>query len=256
MILHDCVGGSWDTSRKPQRVVSLVPSLTETLVALGAGGDLVGVTSYCVHPPGLAERMAAVGGTKTPRLEIIRSLEPDLVHMNLEENLRPHAEQIAEFSTVFVTDPSSVKDVDLLFATLGAIHGAGDAAARLREELASELGTISAERRNFTFATPIWKRPWMWCGGDTYVSALVEMAGGRNVFADQARYPEMTLEDVMQRGPEVIFLPDEPWRFTDEDRAAFISAGVRVIGPFDGSLFTWHGVRTIEGLRFLRSALS
>jgi ABC-type Fe3+-hydroxamate transport system substrate-binding protein len=93
----------------------------------------------------------------------------------------------------------------------------------------------------------------MWCGGDTYVSALVESAGGRNVVGDRMRYPQLALEDVLALRPGVVFLPDEPYLFTPSDAEGI--RGTRVIGPFPGHLFTWHGSRTIEGLRYLREAL-
>ena len=92
----------------------------------------------------------------------------------------------------------------------------------------------------------------MWCGGDTYVSRLVEIAGGINVLGDRMRYPQIALEDVLALKPDVTFLPDEPYLFTERDTE--LLHGTRVIGPFPGHLFTWHGSRTIEGLRFLREA--
>jgi ABC-type Fe3+-hydroxamate transport system substrate-binding protein len=134
---------------------------------------------------------------------------------------------------------------------LGVIHGREAQAARVVDSLRSELASLP--RRDFTFACPIWKNPWMWCGGDTYVSRLVEAAGGRNVLAEETRYPQRALEDVLPLRPDIVFLPDEPYVFTPEDAAAI--AGPRVVGPFPGHLFTWHGVRTIEGLRFLREVL-
>jgi hypothetical protein len=93
----------------------------------------------------------------------------------------------------------------------------------------------------------------MWCGGDTYVSHLVETAGGRNILGEHTRYPQLDLDAVLALNPDVIFLPDEPYVFTAEDAARI--EGPRVIGPFPGHLFTWHGTRTTLGLRFLREAL-
>jgi len=93
----------------------------------------------------------------------------------------------------------------------------------------------------------------MWCGGDTYVSALVESTGGRNVLRERERYPSMSVEEVLALQPDIVFLPDEPYAFTT-DNAKSIEAK-RVVGPFPGHLFTWHGTRTIRGLRFLRSAM-
>ncbi len=93
----------------------------------------------------------------------------------------------------------------------------------------------------------------MWCGGDTYVSDLITTAGGTNVLGGEARYPKASLEDVVARAPDVIFLPDEPYAFSEKDAADARSRfDGRVIGPFPGHLFTWHGTRTAKGLAFLR----
>jgi len=246
--MKDLLGRNFDFTMPPTRVVSLVPSLTETLFDLGAGDSVAGITDFCIFPEGL-ER-PRVGGTKNPHIKEIRALAPDLVYMNLEENLERHAKQIAEFAPVFVTEPKTVDDVSDLITTLGAIHQCVEKARELRDALDHERGAIAA----FTFAVPIWKKPWMWCGGDTYVSNLVESIGGRNVLRDHERYPSLTLDEVFAHKPDIVFLPDEPYLFTSEDAEGI--EGPRVIGPFPGHLFTWHGTRTILGLRFLRSALS
>lgn len=231
------------------RVVSLVPSLTETLFDLGAGASVVGITDFCIFPPALT--LPRLGGTKNPRIDDIRALAPDLVYMNTEENLRRHAEAIETFARVHVSEPKTVDDVERLIEDLGAIHERRKRAA----ELIATLRDVRASmpKGAFTFACPIWKNPWMWCGGDTYVSNLVENAGGVNVMADRTRYPQVALEDVLAMKPNVIFLPDEPYVFTEDDASSI--RGVRVVGPFPGHLFTWHGTRTIEGLTFLRDAL-
>ena len=94
----------------------------------------------------------------------------------------------------------------------------------------------------------------MWCGGDTYVSSLVTESGGVNVLQERSRYPRVELKDVLALRPEVVFLPDEPFLFTTGDAGSI--QGPRVVGPFPGHLFTWHGSRTREGLRFLGEALT
>lgn len=234
----------------PMRVVSLVPSLTETLFELGAGDSVTGITDFCIFPPGLM--LPRVGGTKNPRVDEIRALAPDLVYMNLEENLRRHAEAIQTFARVHVSEPKTVDDVASLFLELGELHDRRARAAELVTAL--EQTRASLPKRAFTFAVPIWKSPWMWCGGDTYVSDLVVTAGGRNVLGDRTRYPQLALEDVLAMRPDIVFLPDEPYLFTAEDAESIRAP--RVIGPFPGHLFTWHGSRTIEGLRFLGEALA
>jgi ABC-type Fe3+-hydroxamate transport system substrate-binding protein len=246
---RDARGRDVELAEPPRRVVSLVPSLTETLFELGVGAALVGVTDYCIFPPVIDARR--IGGTKNPDIAAIRSLEPDLVHVNIEENLRRHAEEIATFAPIFATEPKSVADVDALFGTLGAIHGARDAAQRLQKRL-HEAAAAFAGRRPFTFVCAIWKDPWMWCGGDTYVSSLIESACGVNLLADASRYPRRESGDVIDLGPDLIFLPDEPYLFAPADAAALKKLSpARVVGPFPGHLVTWHGSRTIAGLEFL-----
>ena len=225
----------------PQRVVSLVPSLTETLFDLGCGDAVVGITDFCIFPPDLD--LPRVGGTKNPHVDAIRALKPDLVHMNLEENLERHATAIEEFAPVFVSEPKSVADVRALIVTLGELHDVRERAAEFVRRIDKTLGSMP--KRSFTFACAIWKKPWMWCGGDTYVSNLIECAGGRNVLADHKRYPT---RDPQKIDADVVFLPDEPYEFTKDDAKEF---GQRVIGPFPGHLFTWHGTRTVLGLEFL-----
>jgi iron complex transport system substrate-binding protein len=246
--VNDVLGHLFEFPAPPRRVVSLVPSLTETLFDLGAGDDVVGITEFCIFPEHLDR--PRVGGTKNPHIDLIRALAPDLVYVNLEENLERHAKAIEEFAPVFVTEPKTVDDVAELINTLGAIHHRVERAGELRDALAKQRGHVDS----FTFAVPIWKKPWMWCGGDTYVSNLVESIGGRNVLHDQMRYPSLALEQVLTLRPDIVFLPDEPYLFTADDAAGI--EGTRVIGPFPGHLFTWHGMRTILGLRFLRDCFA
>lgn len=230
--------------------------MTETLCALGLGESLVGATSYCIFPESIVGELPKVGGTKTPRVQAIRELRPDLVHMNLEENLESHAEEIRAFADVFVSEPRTVDDVDSLLRDIGSLHRAEPAADGLRAALRRVREQLAAKRRRFRFAAAIWKNPWMWAGGDTYISDLVSRAGGTNVLGDRSRYPSVTPADVQTLRPDVILLPDEPWRFREEDAAALRETGVTVIGPFPGHYLTWHGVRTIEGLQYLNAILT
>ena len=252
-MFHDALGRTFDFPEPPRRVVSLVPSITETLFELGAGDSVAAITDFCIFPEGVDRRR--VGGTKNPQIEAIRELSPDLVHMNLEENLEGHARAIEKFAPVFVSEPKSVGDVSALLTTLGAIHGCQERASVFVREIRSALQQMP--QNIFTFACPIWKKPWMWCGGDTYVSNLVATAGGLNIMQERSRYPSVELENVLAMRPNVIFLPDEPCVFKEADAEELRgTTEAKVIGPFPGHLFTWHGTRTLRGLRFLRSVLT
>ena len=244
MTICDALGRDFDFTAPPRRVVSLVPSLTETLFDIGAGDAVAGITDFCIFPENLDR--PRVGGTKNPDVEAIRALSPDLVYVNLEENLARHAEQIAEFAPVFATEPKSVGDVAALISVLGRIH---------RVDIARWVDRLKPvpQVASFTFLCPIWKKPWMWCGGDTYVSNLISSVGGQNLLGHRERYPAMDLDCALALEPQIVFLPDEPYAFTAEDAAPFEKT--LVIGPFPGHLVTWHGTRTIQGIRFLRGSV-
>lgn len=254
--LTDELGQEHEVGNPPRRIVSLVPSITETLFELGLGSSIVGVTDFCIFPAEIPAGIARVGGTKTPAVGRIRSLDPDLIHMNLEENLARHANELRSFCRLFVTEPKSVQDVAALIADLGELHDCRVAASRILEDLRIEVAKAFTGAE-FSFACPIWKDPWMWCGGDTYVSNLVASAGGRNVLAGWRRYPQLALGEVIERSPQLIFLPDEPYEFSEADRCELEASapGAAIIGPFPGHLFTWHGSRTLAGLRWLRETL-
>lgn len=251
----DVLGREFRFEVPPSRIVSLVPSLTETLFDLGLGDRIVGVTDYCIFPdiPSVTPRL---GGTKKPDIDRIRELRPDIVYVNVEENLRRHAEAIESFAPVFATEPARVQDVRALLEQLGRIHRREEGAAEWVRQIDAVIVRTS-DREPFTFACPIWKDPWMWCGGDTYVSDLVATVGGRNVLTERRRYPRAGLEEIKTLDPEVIFLPDEPYEFSALDRAGLERVGFsRIVGPFPGHLFTWHGTRTLQGMKYLLDVMS
>ena len=179
-----------------QRIVSLVPSITESLFALGQGDRIVGVTEWCVHP---AERLAGLprlGGTKNPDVEGIAKLAPDLVIANREENTRRVVARLeARGLRVWVTYPRSVREGALLLFELADVTGvASDAPARAEIADATLAAVDSAERsllanegapRPRVFC-PVWRDPWMTIGSDTYIHDMLRLCGGDNAFAETA----------------------------------------------------------------------
>jgi len=246
-------GRAWKNLRV--RLVSLCPSITETLAALGLAGDLVGVTRYCVHPRERLAGVTRVGGTKNPDLAAIRAAKPDLVFCNAEENRREDVEALAREFTVDVSYPRRVAEIPDLLRHLGRLTGKrGDAemwAARIEQEL---LGLEGRSRPSFRFAYLIWRDPWMTVGGDTYVSDLFRRVGGRNAFekkgAGSHDYPEVGEKEVVAARPDLLVLPDEPYRFREKDAAFWrgkLPASSRVV-LVSGDDFCWHGVRTLRGI--------
>lgn len=237
----------------PQRIVSLVPSLTELVWWLGAGDRLVGRTRFCLEPPSLAGHVPALGGTKTPRVDAIIALEPDLVVANREENRREDVEAMqAAGLNVLLTDPCSVREAIVMTRELGALLECEQRAGDLAAETGQELDLAATSGPDVFVA--IWPKPLMGLGGATYGHDIVEAAGGRNVLAARDRYPEVTLAHVRALRPGLVLLPDEPYRFDETHAAAFSTvAPAQVV---DGKLLWWYGPRMPAALRTLRALFS
>ena len=258
----DASGVTLPRGRPPRRIVSLVPSITETLCALGLADALVGVTAYCVEPREVVRDKARIGGEKDPDLDKIRTLAPDLVVANIEENLREHVDQLRAWSIpVWVTYPRTVAEGIRLIGELGEVTGTTERAVQLLAELEPLYARVRAARAGrppLAVFYPIWRSPYMTINADTYIHDMLDTCGARNVFADRTeRYPSVTLDEVAARRPEVILLPDEPFRFRRAHLADFAPyvdvPAVRDgrIHLVDGKPFSWHGPRIADALRTL-----
>lgn len=238
-------------TQPPQRVVSLVPSMTESLFDLGLGDSLVGITDFCVHPQEKVDLLPRIGGTKNPNVSKILTLQPDLVIANQEEN---SPEAILELKTfgikVWITFPKTVwQAIDILWVLVGIFHSRS-AAVRLETlELTLDWAESAlSSRESWSYFCPIWmdldkqgNTPgwWMTFNHHTYLNDVLRLMGGQNVFSERerkyplkadlgiespedpgnrdVRYPRVTSEEILAADPEVILLPDEPFPFKETD---------------------------------------
>lgn len=233
------------------RVVSLVPSVTETLLALGV--TPTACTRFCEQP-----QIPHVGGTKDPDVERIAALRPDLVVVNDEENRLEDVERLRSLGlTLHSMSPRSVESVGPAVVELAERVRVGPTSpfARWDEWLDAQRGRAPGPvRRAFV---PVWRRPWMTLAGDTYGSSLLALLGWDNVFADALeRYPTTTLEEAAARQPDAALLPTEPYPFKErhaaEVSAAVEGAPVRIV---DGQDLFWWGARTPGAVKRLRRRL-
>jgi ABC-type hemin transport system substrate-binding protein len=235
----------------PARIVSLVPSVTELLVQWGLAARLAGRTTFCVEPKWIRASVPSVGGTKTPDLERIIALRPDLVILEQDENTLEAALALeAAGLRLLVLRIRSLKDCQEAFRALGDAVGlperGRDRAAALQAELKAR------PRKGPRTLTLIWKDPWMSAGPDTYVSDLVRQAGLTPIGPD--RYPALPEAELDALDPQVILLPDEPYRFTARHQAALERRFPRArVLRLDGRHLTWYLSRTGEALQSLRN---
>ncbi len=263
-VVLDALGRIVPLTAAPQRIVSLVPSLTEYLFAIGAGARLVGVTDFCSEPAEQVAHVPRVRGTKNPDRERIIALRPDLVLASKEENRQRDVQALeAAGVAVYVTDICSVAAALEQLAVLSRLLEAEQSAAPLLDEL--HVALTAAEQRfsrgaRWRVLAFIWRDPWMAVGGDTYADDLLRVCGADNLALRlEGRYPRAALEAFMQLDPEVILLPDEPYRFGEADMQTLalfshvpaVRAGR--ISLCDGRLLTWYGPRTVEAIQFFQS---
>jgi ABC-type Fe3+-hydroxamate transport system substrate-binding protein len=258
----------------PQRVVSLVPSDTHSVIALGAGDRLVGRTTYCEHGDGVA----TVGGTKDVDVDAVLALEPDLVIANQEENPRKPLEALAERVPVLVSLPRRVDQGIGHLARLARILGLAEQ-PRVRELVKRGYELPPAQPPQLRAFVPIWMDPLMTLNADTFGSDVLARVGVANVFGDRmrlyplaadlgktapqdaggrdVRYPRVTRDEIAARGADMIILPDEPHAFSAQDEAQLreILPHARVLRVNGKDLF-WYGAWSIDALPRLAAQLT
>lgn len=269
--LVDDLGRTLTFARPPQRIVSLVPSDTYTLVALGAGDRIVGRTTYCEH----ALLAPTVGGTKNVDVDAVVALAPHLVIANQEENTRAALEALAARVPVFVSLPRRIEQGIAHVARLARILEVRDGArALVKRGYEIEAATTTITRAFI----PIWMDPLMTMNADTYGADVLAHIGVENVFGDRlrlyplaadlgktapqdatgrdVRYPRVTLDEVASRKPEIVVLPDEPHAFTGDDERVFREAlpNVPIVRVGGKDLF-WYGAWTIDAIERLQLKL-
>ncbi|OZC01838.1 helical backbone metal receptor [Rubricoccus marinus] len=252
-----------------QRIVSLVPSLTELLADLGLDDEVVGLTRFCVHPADWKARKTIVGGTKNVDPERVRPLAPDVVLASKEENVREQVEAIGTFAPVHLTDIATVDGALDEIRRIGVLVGRAPEAEKWAADIASAFSSLAPEAEPARGHAPppstralylIWREPWMTVGGDTYISDVMARGGFANVCADQTRYPVLTPEAITALAPDVVMLSSEPYPFAQKHIAELQPLAPEAeIVLVDGEAFSWYGSRmrtAPDALHALRQSLA
>lgn len=237
----------------PERIVSLVPSQTELLYELGV--TPVGQTVFCVEPADAFESAVKIGGTKKLQIDKIRSLKPDLIIGNKEENVKEQIEELEVDFPVWMSDIRNVHDARDMILSIGELTNTLEKARVIEMEIASlqtELLQIQPKKAPSVMYL-IWNEPIMAVGSDTFINDVIEkQLGWKNVVDGAARYPELTEEELNKIGPDLILLSSEPYPFSEKHvrkfEELFPSARVLLV---DGTAFSWYGSRMIEGFKYL-----
>ncbi|MEN9599397.1 MAG: hypothetical protein RL596_1716 [Bacteroidota bacterium] len=232
------------------RIVSLVPSITELLFDLGLEEEVVGITKFCVHPIQWFRTKQRIGGTKNVHVDNVQSLSPTLVIASKEENIKEQVDAIASFSEVILTDVKHLDDAIEMIAVIGVKTNRLKAAEDIIEKIKANFSTLLPNPYTFQLKPAcylIWRNPYMTIGNDTFIHDMLLKCGYSNVFAEQTRYPTITLNDIKKANPHFIFLSSEPYPYKqkhiDELQAKIPTAKIVLV---DGEYFSWYGSRLIH----------
>lgn len=257
--LPDQTGHEVVLQRKPERIVSLVPSKSEYLWELGLQKELVGITKFCIHPPELFERVTRVGGTKNVRLDAIERLAPDLIIANKEENTQSDIMYLRERFPVYTSDIIELDDAYRMLLDIGQLTGQMKKADHITNTARKNLATIKGAANGKKVAYLIWQDPYMAAGGHTFINTLLQHSGFINVFSQTARYPAIHLSDIAEAQPEYLFLSTEPFPFTDKHVRAMETEWQHqfpdhpiTIKIADGEAFSWYGSRLTQFHEYLQ----
>ena len=241
-----------DLEKQPQRIISLVPSLTELLVDLGLENKIVGITRFCIHPKHLRKKVTVIGGTKQVRNKKIQKLKPDLIFANKEENQPEDIKSLEEICPIHVSDVQIIEDCYKLIDQYGNLTDTAEQAKLINDKIKNaqaDFTNFIKDKPQLKVAYLIWKDPWMAVGGDSFIHEMLKINNYDNVFKHQKRYPEIKLADLQQA--DLVFLSTEPYPFKKENTKE-LPVGPAKVRIVDGEYFSWYGSRLIQAFGYFK----
>ncbi len=254
--ITDQIGRLVRWERPIRRIVCLNPSQTETLIHLGLRTYVVGVTKFCVHPHDLKKEKTIVGGTKKVDYEKIRSLHPDIILCNKEENTKEIVETLAREYPVHVTNVTNLDDALAMIFQYGQMFDCTFKAVEICKNIEAErkkLVLFMKQHELKKVAYLIWKNPYMTVGGETFIDHMLGLGGFENAFSNRKRYPEITLNELKELSLDTILLSTEPYPFKENDVKELQEVLGIEVKLVDGEYFSWYGSRLLSAFQYFRS---
>ncbi|MFI1770751.1 ABC transporter substrate-binding protein [Thalassobellus citreus] len=257
MKVQDQLNRTIHLKETPKRIISLVPSQTELLCDLGLKSNLVGVTKFCVHPQGIKTDVTVVGGTKQIDLEKIKSLSPDIILCNKEENTKAIVEACELVCQVHVSDIFTIEDSSELIKQYGDIFDrlkeAEAIIARINKEIDGFKRFIK-DQPILKTAYFIWKKPFMVAGSNTFINYLLKLNNFENAYGESERYPEINIKKhSVNKTVQVVLLSSEPFPFKEKHKKVFQENFPNAqIVLADGEMFSWYGSRLLKAFKYFK----
>jgi iron complex transport system substrate-binding protein len=253
MIIYDQVGRKLNFDEKPISIVSCVPSITEYLYAIGCETDVKGRTKFCIHPKEKVIQALKIGGTKNLNLEKIKSLNPDLIIANKEENTQSDIEILEQFSNVYISNVTTIEEALKMMSDIATVMNKMDEFIHLQNILKKKIVELDFHKPVKSCIYLIWQDPYMTVGGDTFINTMLKIAGYQNVFENAIRYPIISDLQKAANGVDFILLSSEPYPFKDKHikllKSEIKNIDVKLI---DGAYLSWYGSRMVEAMDYLK----
>lgn len=247
-------------SEVPKRIVSLVPSQTELLFDLGLEKEVVGITKFCIHPVKWHRSKKRIGGTKNIDIEKVKSLQPDLIIGNKEENDKENIEALRAVAPVWMSDIFTLEDAIDMIHKVGEIVDKPDKSTEIIHTIESNFNQFKNRfKHTFHDSKPtvlylIWKNPYLAAGKNTFIDSILNRCGFKN-FISENRYPEVN--PTTEISPDYVFLSSEPYPFKDshiqELKTIYPTSSIQLV---DGELFSWYGSRLIHAPAYFEELIN
>ncbi|MCJ8346389.1 helical backbone metal receptor [bacterium] len=247
--IYDAIQDPFLIPHAPKRIISLVPSLTETLIDLGLSQQMVGKTSFCIHPQKLVKEIESIGGTKNFKLERIIELKADIVFANMEENTKEQIMELKKHCLVFVTKVDQFDDVIPLILAMGMLTHRNEQAQQISKSIQTSFQKIQSYNfQPFKVSYLIWKNPYMLAASNTFIDSILNLLTLENAFAQEVRYPQVEFSQIISSKSDLIFLSSEPYPFKEKHCKQLSKESKITSILVDGEDFSWFGSRLKDSL--------
>ena len=257
MIFKDQLNREVEIIEFPKRIVSLVPSQTELLFDLGLDEEIIGITKFCIHPKKWHQTKTRIGGTKKVNIHKIKSLQPDLIICNKEENTKEEIELLAKEFSVWISDIKNLSEALNMIIGIGEITGKSEKAEMLIQKICSgfvDLQPLKTEKKALYL---IWKEPWMSVNSETFIHDMLVRCGFTNITQNKTlRYPDLTEQELIELNPNYVFLSSEPFPFKEkhiqELQEILPKAKIMLV---DGEAFSWYGSHLLKSVEYFKELI-
>lgn len=239
-------------AESPKRIVSLVPSQTELLFDLGCADRVVGITKFCIHPTEWFQTKTRVGGTKNVNFERLKSLKPDLIIANKEENSQADIERLMDLYPTYISDIFIPSDAFQMIEDVGKLVGEVSKAKQLVDLIKADFSSLPKLKGRVLYF--IWANPYMVAGNNTFIGSMLREIGFQNAIEDPTmRYQELSVEEIIKINPDWILLSSEPFPFSAEHQNELEKMTGNTVKLVDGELFSWYGSRMTKMKTYFES---